>query len=102
MPETRICAREDCQKPFTPKSYNAKYCTPECQKIATNRRLMEKYYEKKDRRQGRRRICKTRGCQTILSRYNDTEVCEKCRAEEAAEKRNNLFNILDYIEYREE
>ena len=102
MAELRYCALPECGEPFEPKSYNAKYHTIDCQKTATNRRLMEKYYENKERRSGKFRICVTPGCGTILSRYNDTEVCEKCRAEEVASKRNDLLNILNFIEYREE
>jgi len=42
-----ICSREDCGKEFNQKTHNQKYCSDECCRIATNRRIMEKYYEKK-------------------------------------------------------
>jgi len=42
-----ICANKECAKDFEPKTHNQKYCTDECCRIATNRRIMEKYYEKK-------------------------------------------------------
>jgi hypothetical protein len=102
MAEVRYCALPECGVPFEPKSYNAKYHHIDCQKIATNRRLMEKYYENKERRSGKRRICTIPGCQTILSRYNDDEVCERCKAQQVAASKGNLLDILNHIDFREE
>lgn len=102
MPEIRYCALPECGEPFEPKSYNAKYHHIDCQKIATNRRLMEKYYERKEKRAGKKRICRTPGCQTILSRYNDADICERCQAQQVAAKKENLWNILNHIGFEEE
>ena len=42
-----ICANSECKKDFAPKTHNQKYHNDECCRIATNRRIMEKYYDKK-------------------------------------------------------
>jgi len=72
-----ICAYDKCQgiKKFEPKTHNQKYCSDECCRIATNEKLKQAYYEKKARLAGKKRICKTKGCNVILSRYNSTNIC---------------------------
>ena len=42
-----ICSSDECKKNFDAKTHNQKYCSEECCRIATNKRIMEKYYEKK-------------------------------------------------------
>jgi hypothetical protein len=69
------CANSSCKKVFERKTHNQKYCSPECCREATNRRIMERYYEKKDNRRGSVRVCAKSGCDTTLSRYNDSDVC---------------------------
>ncbi len=63
-----ICENKECKKKFTPKTHNQKYCKDECCRIATNKRIMEKYYEKKAIKNGAERLCKK--CNIQLSRYN--------------------------------
>lgn len=63
---------------FFKNTHNQKYCTPECCRVVTNLKLMERYYDKKSRRDGLERECKTDGCHSILSRYNDQEYCSSC------------------------
>lgn len=73
-----ICKNEGCDVGFEPKTHNQKYCTDECCRLATNRRIMEKYYERQDQRNGKTRFCKI--ClATKLSRYNDSQVCSSCK-----------------------
>lgn len=73
-----ICAREVCVESFDKKTHNQKYCSDECCRLATNERIMEKYYERRDQRQGKTRFC--RACDvTKLSRYNDSQVCSACK-----------------------
>lgn len=66
---------EYCGDPFSKNSHNQKYCSEEHCRLATNERIMEKYYENKAIRQGKRRVCKTNGCETVLSRYNSDKNC---------------------------
>jgi len=86
----RVCAHTECGIEFTPKTHNQRYHSDECCRLATNKRIMEKYYERKERRKGGRRVCETPDCGTVLNRYNDLEVCGVCSAKRTA-------NGLNYI-----
>ena len=77
---SRNCVNPDCKKPFMPRVYNAIYCSAECRKIITNQKVLQRYYDKKARLSSRR-ICETGGCDTILSRYNEEDICERCKRE---------------------
>lgn len=89
-----ICAYIECGLEFEPTTHNQKYHTDECCRRATNKRLMDQYYERKARRQGRVRVCATEGCNTRLSRYNDGNVCQKCEAEKTEQARENFLDFL--------
>lgn len=78
--EERTCVNQECSKVFVAKVYNTIYCSPECRKIVTNKKLLENYYEKKSNKT-KKRICKTPNCDTILSRYNEEKICEACKKE---------------------
>ena len=90
-----ICANSECKKDFTPKTHNQKYCTDECCRIATNRRIMEKYYERKAIRNGALRPCAKCGCQ--LSRYNKGEHCATCEKNIDLATRVKVKRMLDDI-----
>lgn len=82
--ESRICANPECQRAFTPKVHNAIYHDDECRRVVTNQKVLDKYYEKKERKEHNRttkRVCVEDGCDTILSRYNDEDICEPCKTE---------------------
>ena len=76
----RECSNEECRKKFIPKTYNGIYCSAECRKIVTNKKLLEKYYTNKANKT-RKRICATSSCTTILSKYNKEKICERCKTE---------------------
>ena len=76
----KSCANPDCGKSFVPKVYNAIYCGAECRKVITNKKVLQRYYEKKERRNSRR-VCLTKKCGTVLSRYNEEDICEQCKRE---------------------
>jgi hypothetical protein len=90
-----ICFNEDCKKKFEAKTHNQKYCTDECCRIATNKRIMEKYYEKKAIKKGAVRLCKK--CKSQLSRYNSDDVCSSCIKKSSAKLKNLLQGIVDEI-----
>ena len=92
-----ICAHEGCENEFEAKTHNQKYCSDECCRTATNLKIKQKYYDKKERLAGKKRTCKTRGCHTLLSRYNPTDVCGKCEAEERERLRNSLVNMVNNV-----
>ena len=62
------------------KVYNSIYCSAECRKIITNKKLLANYYEKKANK-NKKRICKTKTCTVVLSVYNKELICEKCKRE---------------------
>jgi hypothetical protein len=69
----------ECGQDFEFKTHNQKYCSNQCCRIATNKRIMEKYYQKRERLSGKERRCDK--CESILSKYNANEVCAKCESE---------------------
>jgi hypothetical protein len=89
-----ICAYEECKKEFTPKTHNQKYCCDECCRTATNQKLKDAYYEKKARLAGKQRICKNKGCNVVLSRYNSNSTCTKCDADKEELKRLELIAMV--------
>lgn len=78
--ELRTCANTECNKEFIAKVYNTIYCSSECRKIVTNKKLLENYYKKKENKNSKRR-CKNEGCSTVLSIYNKEDICEPCKTE---------------------
>lgn len=95
-----ICAREGCENVITEKRrFNQKYCCYECCKIATNARIMQKYWDRKARLAGEDRYCKT--CKTKkLSKYNEEDICFNCserRQENQQKLIQDLFADIDLV-----
>ena len=90
-----ICSNKECAIEFEPKTHNQKYHNDECCRVATNRRIMEKYYEKKAIRNGAARGCKKCGAQ--LSRYNDTTLCASCQKKIDITKKSKIKGMIDEI-----
>jgi hypothetical protein len=94
-----ICAYDKCegQKEFNPKTHNQKYCSDECCRIATNQKLKDAYYEKKARLAGKERICKSKGCNVILSRYNPEKYCMDCINKDKEEQRKRIRQMVKNV-----
>jgi hypothetical protein len=90
-----ICANKECQIEFDSKTHNQKYCSDECCRVATNKRIMEKYYEKKAIKNGAHRSCKV--CKISLSRYNQNEICSSCEKRINMQQRNTLMDYINEI-----
>lgn len=90
-----ICSNKECAKTFDSKTHNQKYCSNECCRIATNKRIMEKYYEKKAIRNGLIRNCKK--CKSQLSRYNESNLCSACTKSTNKDYTDNLLGMIDEI-----
>ncbi len=90
-----ICSNTECAKDFQAKTHNQKYCSDECCRIATNRRIMEKYYEKKAIRNGAHRECKK--CNTKLSRYNQSDICVICEKNISLKNKKKILGMIDDI-----
>lgn len=82
---TAVCAREGCENEFTKRVHNQRFCSRECCRIHTNARILAQYHQKK-KRVMTGRVCKTKSCDTLLSRYNDDEFCAKCQQVKFEEK----------------
>lgn len=89
--EVAVCAYELCGEEFIKATHNMRYCSESHCKLATNARIMRKYYESKARRKGAKRVC---ACGTQLSRYNEKRICASCEARQAKEKRDTLMELL--------
>lgn len=88
------CAYDECGKEFVKSTHNQKYCCDTCCRTATNLKIREKYYENKERLKGKKRYCKTRGCQNLLSRYNSENVCQQCESKRESVVRKSLVGML--------
>jgi Cdc6-like AAA superfamily ATPase len=91
-----ICFNPECKKEFTPKTHNQKYCEENCCRVATNKRIMEKYYEKKAIKNGALRNCKK--CKAPLSRYNQNNICVLCEKNINVNSKKKVLSILDEID----
>jgi hypothetical protein len=76
----------ECKNLFPFKTHNQKYCSKECCRVATNKKIMNKYYIKKQRLAGAERFCVL--CKNKLSRYNSDFKCTTCQELERKNKAN--------------
>lgn len=87
------CHYSQCGVVFEPATHNQIYHTAECCRLATNERIMERYYEKKEKRAGKKRECLD--CDTVLSRYNDDDRCASCTRDRKPD--NGLSALLSNV-----
>lgn len=87
-----ICQNAGCEEEFIKKTHNQKYHDDECCRLATNAKIMEKYYEKKSQRLGLARQCKS--CESPLSRYNSSSTCNACSLRLEVEKNQSVTSML--------
>lgn len=88
------CDRTGCDELFTKKTHNQRYHNDECCRLATNAKIMEKYYERRAQRLGHTRMCKS--CDiTKLSRYNDDQVCSSCKAKKRIATNSSVLDMLN-------
>ncbi len=90
-----ICANVECKKEFEPKTHNQKYCADECCRVATNKRIMDKYYERKAIKNGAARPCKK--CKAQLSRYNKSVLCSSCEKKTNVENRKKILGAINEV-----
>lgn len=89
-----ICANDECGQEFIKTTHNQKYHDNECCKLATSKKAMDKYYERKERRGGAKRVCATPSCSTLLSRYNESKICSKCIEKSERETNKKLLDMI--------
>lgn len=79
-----ICGNEECGKTFESNTHNQKYCSPECCRTATNKRIKAEYHANRARLRGEQRQC---ACGNFLSRYNPGKICQQCEAKKITRTR---------------
>ena len=92
-----VCANRGCKNKFNPKTHNQKYCSDDCCKIATNRKIKEKNSARLDRLAGKKRVCKNKGCDQLLGRYQEGNTCNVCQAKEREKDRQDILRMLNGI-----
>lgn len=93
------CAREGCNEEFVAATHNQKFHNSECCRIATNQRIMQKYYAKRDQKAGKVRYCKK--CKTTrLSRYNDLDICGSCQTATITAANNAVAHMLSSVSWQ--
>lgn len=89
-----VCDNEKCDNTYSKRTSNQRYCGEECRKIVTNKNLMGKYHEEKDRKRGKVRHC-SRCKETKLSRYNSSTICNNCVAQAKKDDRDVLLAMFN-------
>jgi hypothetical protein len=92
------CARAECDIVSTRKKHNQKYCSDECCRIATNQRIMERYYDRKAQQAGSERYC-IKCEKTRLSRYNNSETCAACDGLKQKQINDSFVEMLNNIDF---
>ena len=80
-----------CGEQFEFRTHNQKYCSNHCCRIATNKRIMDKYYEKKERLKGKTKFCK---CGAMLSRYSNEVTCITCQGKKRRQKTSDAVEAM--------
>lgn len=90
--ETIKCENKGCEVEFVKKTHNQRYHDDECCRLATNAKIMEKYYARRAQKLGLARACTE--CGTKLSRYNPDTVCNSCSLNREIQKRDSVLEML--------
>lgn len=91
------CARTDCENEFPKTTHNMKFCSSECCRIQTNRKIMADYHENKAILNGKKRSCLT--CSTALSRYNPNKYCAACETRMKESEADAVTDLLASVSW---
>jgi hypothetical protein len=83
-----------CGIEFQTKKKNQKYCDQMCCRGATNKRIMQKYYENKARLKGFKRYCE---CGQLLSKYNAGTMCNICENKMKINNRDKISEAIKVV-----
>lgn len=84
----------NCNHPFESNKKNQKYCSPACCRLATNKKIMAKYYENKKRLNGEKRYCE---CGQLLSRYNENNLCSPCAINNKKQNNQSILEVINHV-----
>jgi hypothetical protein len=89
-----------CDKGFKPNTTKQIYCSSECRQEASKEKILERYHiEKRKKRQGKEKRC-AGGCETLLSIYNDSGMCDNCLTHKRKMK-TFMKELKDYFDYEQ-
>lgn len=90
------CQNAGCEVYFAKKTHNQRYHDDECCRLATNAKIMEKYYARRAQRLGITRYCDK--CEkTKLSRYNNNTTCNSCLLKSEVQRTNSVAAMLSTV-----
>ena len=81
----------NCNLNFESNKKNQKYCSPACCRLATNKKIMAKYYENKKRLNGEKRYGQ------LLSRYNENNLCSPCIINNKKQNNENILEVINHV-----
>ena len=87
-----------CSEEFSPNVSYQIYCSSDCREKATKEKVSEKYkIKRRSKLSKKRRVC-SNGCGTVLSMYNDSEICGKCSVnqKEVSRMLRELKGLIEY------
>jgi len=89
-----------CDKGFEPNTMKQIYCSSECRQEASKEKILNRYHiEKRKKRQGKEKKC-AGGCETLLSIYNDSGMCDNCLVHKRKMK-TFMKELKDYFDYEQ-
>src|SRR5690349_10656048 len=96
--DTITCENAGCDVRFTKRTHNQRYHDDECCRLATNAKIMEKYYQRRAQKLGLARNCET--CGKSLSRYNSDTICNSCSLNQQIERNQSVASMLATISWQ--
>jgi hypothetical protein len=89
-----------CDKQFSPNTTKQIYCSSECRQEASKEKILERYHlQKRKNRKGKEKKCGG-GCNTLLSIYNDSGICDNCLVHQSKMK-TFMRELKDYFDYEQ-
>lgn len=96
--ETITCENVGCEVVFSKKTHNQRYHDDECCRLATNAKIMEKYYQRRAQKLGLARECDS--CGKSLSRYNSDKVCNSCSLKREVDRNQSVLSMLGTVAWQ--
>jgi len=96
--EVITCENKGCAVVFSKKTHNQRYHDDECCRLATNAKIMEKYYQRRAQKLGLARSCAA--CNKPLSRYNSDTICNSCSLRRETERNQSVMSMLTGVAWQ--
>jgi hypothetical protein len=90
--DTITCEHIGCGVVFRKKTHNQRYHDDECCRLATNAKIMQKYYQRRAQKLGHARYCDV--CASKLSKYNSESKCNSCLQQSETTRNNMVVDML--------